>query len=306
MSLETKGQTCAVCHSYLFEEDDVVYCPTCGAPHHRDCYNSIGHCGYESLHGTDEQFDLKKRLEEKRQNTEENKDAAENTQICPFCMHKTEEKTRVCPYCGRPRIAGNFTEADFLGGVPKDYDIGAGVTADMAKELVGVNTQRYIPKFAKMTPKNKLSWNWMAFLFPQGWFLSRKMYAIGSIMIAVLAAAVICTLPINQFLQTELPITETTQQTYTALLEALPQMDMPLLVLAGIYSVVTLLVRVVSAVFGDYWYKAYVIRKVKERGQSDLDQQDYNHKYGGVNIILFALGLMLLNYLPTILSTLLV
>ena len=51
MSGETKKLTCGVCHAYLFEDDDVVYCPVCGAPHHRDCYKSIGHCAYEAAQG---------------------------------------------------------------------------------------------------------------------------------------------------------------------------------------------------------------------------------------------------------------
>ena len=43
MSQNENKISCAVCNAYLFEEDDVVYCPVCGAPHHRECYNSIGH-----------------------------------------------------------------------------------------------------------------------------------------------------------------------------------------------------------------------------------------------------------------------
>ena len=61
MNPEQKNISCALCHAYLFEEDDVVYCPVCGAPHHRECYNSIGHCALEQLHGTEQQYDKIKR-----------------------------------------------------------------------------------------------------------------------------------------------------------------------------------------------------------------------------------------------------
>ena len=42
----------------------MVYCPECGAPHHRECYNSIGHCALEEFHGTDMQYDKLKRAQE--------------------------------------------------------------------------------------------------------------------------------------------------------------------------------------------------------------------------------------------------
>ena len=49
MSEQLKDK-CAICGSYLFDDDDIVYCPECGAPHHRDCYNTVGHCGKEDMH----------------------------------------------------------------------------------------------------------------------------------------------------------------------------------------------------------------------------------------------------------------
>ena len=56
MSLQIEGRKCVVCQSYLFEDDDVVFCPECGAPHHRDCYKSVGRCGVAHLHGTSEEY----------------------------------------------------------------------------------------------------------------------------------------------------------------------------------------------------------------------------------------------------------
>ena len=64
MSLKTEGVTCVRCHAYLFDDDDIVYCPVCGAPHHRDCYNELGHCALEEFHGTDKQYDKIKAAEE--------------------------------------------------------------------------------------------------------------------------------------------------------------------------------------------------------------------------------------------------
>ena len=52
MNNETERLKCSVCHAYLFDDDDTVYCPVCGAPHHRECYNGLGHCAFEEAHGT--------------------------------------------------------------------------------------------------------------------------------------------------------------------------------------------------------------------------------------------------------------
>ena len=186
MSLNTEGVSCVRCHAYLFPEDDIVYCPVCGAPHHRECYNQLGHCALEEFHGTDRQYDKVKAREEEQAaaempNTGEN---AEGLITCQMCHEKYDFALNACPKCGAPNIAkagGSFVNFDFLGGVPADYDIGDGITADEAKRFVAANTPRYIPKFAVLNAKNKLSWNWLAFLFPCGWMLSRKMYKNGVI-----------------------------------------------------------------------------------------------------------------------------
>ena len=35
MSKQLDGKTCQACHAYLFEDDDIVVCPECGAPVYR-------------------------------------------------------------------------------------------------------------------------------------------------------------------------------------------------------------------------------------------------------------------------------
>ena len=36
--MDYKGCKCASCHKVLKEGDDIVICPECGAPYHRECY----------------------------------------------------------------------------------------------------------------------------------------------------------------------------------------------------------------------------------------------------------------------------
>ena len=94
MSLEIKGQSCPICHAYLFEDDEIAVCPICAAPHHRECFISVGKCGMEEFHGTEKQYDLVKKQvsnETKEEQKKENKVPVEIE--CPSC-HKSSRVRR--------------------------------------------------------------------------------------------------------------------------------------------------------------------------------------------------------------------
>ena len=308
MSLNTEGVSCVRCHAYLFPEDDIVYCPVCGAPHHRECYNQLGHCALEEFHGTDRQYDKVKAREEEQAaaempNTGEN---AEGLITCQMCHEKYDFALNACPKCGAPNIAkagGSFVNFDFLGGVPADYDIGDGITADEAKRFVAANTPRYIPKFAVLNAKNKLSWNWLAFLFPCGWMLSRKMYKNGVIAGLLTVISSLFYLPfMNAINNLGTTPGETQAQIMQSIYEHLPKMGAAVIawLLAGF--VLNIAVRILSALFGDYLYKQYAISSIKTiRAESEDMDYDYRKK-GGVNIFLFLLGTMAVQYLPALIG----
>ena len=308
MSLNTDGVSCVRCHAYLFPEDDIVYCPVCGAPHHRECYNQLGHCALEEFHGTDRQYDKVKAREEEQAaaempNTGEN---AEGLITCQMCHEKYDFALNACPKCGAPNIAkagGSFVNFDFLGGVPADYDIGDGITADESKRFVSANTPRYIPKFAVLNAKNKLSWNWLAFLFPCGWMLSRKMYKNGIIAGLLTVISSLFYLPfMNAINNLGTTPGETQAQIMQSIYEHLPKMGAAVIaaLLAGF--VLNIAVRILSALFGDYLYKQYAISSIKTiRAESEDMDYDYRKK-GGVNIFLFLLGTMAVQYLPALIG----
>lgn len=308
MSLNTEGVNCVRCHAYLFPEDDIVYCPVCGAPHHRECYNQLGHCALEEFHGTDRQYDKVKAREEEQAaaempNTGEN---AEGLITCQMCHEKYDFALNACPKCGAPNIAkagGSFVNFDFLGGVPADYDIGDGITADEAKRFVAANTPRYIPKFAVLNAKNKLSWNWLAFLFPCGWMLSRKMYKNGVVAGLLTVISSLFYLPfMNAINNLGTTPGETQAQIMQSIYEHLPKMGAAVIaaLLAGF--VLNIAVRILSALFGDYLYKQYAISSIKTiRAESEDMDYDYRKK-GGVNIFLFLLGTMAVQYLPALIG----
>ena len=69
------GKKCPVCQKYFHADDDVVVCPDCGTPHHRECYESLGHCSNENLH--EQGYDY----QEDKENTAE----TDGMKICPSC-----------------------------------------------------------------------------------------------------------------------------------------------------------------------------------------------------------------------------
>ena len=308
MSLNTEGVSCVRCHAYLFPEDDIVYCPVCGAPHHRECYNQLGHCALEEFHGTDRQYD-KVKAREAEQNAAEMPNTGENAEgliTCQMCHEKYDFALNACPKCGAPNIAkagGSFVNFDFLCGVPADYDIGDGIPADEAKRFVAANTPRYIPKFAVLNAKNKLSWNWLAFLFPCGWMLSRKMYKNGIVAGLLTAISTLFYLPfMNAVNNLGFSANETQAQLMQNIYEHLPEMGTAVLAAMLVGFILNIAVRLLSALFGDYLYKQYAISSIKTiRAESEDMDYDYRKK-GGVNIFLFLIGTMAVQYLPALIA----
>ena len=38
------GEICPVCGKSFTADDDIVVCPDCGTPHHRECYKTENKC----------------------------------------------------------------------------------------------------------------------------------------------------------------------------------------------------------------------------------------------------------------------
>ena len=306
MSIEKKQLSCVCCKAYLFEEDDVVYCPVCGAPHHRECYNRINHCALEELHGTENEYDAEKEALKRQTVSSSGSENHTEENVCEKCGEKYYSDSNKCPNCYKNEFErfGIYQTFDFLGGVPADLKLEGDITAKQAQKFVMSNTHRYIPKFAILNPKNKISWNWMAFLFPCGWMLSRKMYKNGIIAGVISIIASFLTYPFSlQMYQMGIDTTAGYAKLAEQLMEIMPDMSAGVLLLFGLGFVFNLIIRIVSALFGDYLYKSYVISTIKEINQTSEDAEYDFRKKGGVNFLLFFIGTMLIEYIPSIIAT---
>ena len=308
MSLNTKNQKCVVCSAYLFEDDDIVYCPICGAPHHRDCYLKQGKCGLEEFHGTDKEY----RREEEEQNTPPTGNepvgpppppppfSGGGAKVCRGCGMPLDENSQFCNNCGMP---ANMSGMPF--GAPTinpEVPIAEGVNAGEAAGIVQTNTFRYIPKFLKLDKKNKSSWNWAAFLLPGGWFAFRKMYKESIIATILMIATTLMNIPLSLNLL-QLPTTNATGAFQVAqhYAQFVNEIGVVPLALAAASLVISFIVRIVSGIFGDYIYKQRVVLSATLVKEAE-DKAAAKKKYAGTSFIDFFLAVLALEFIPSVIT----
>lgn len=301
---EQKKKQCAVCRAYLFDDDDVVYCPVCGAPHHRDCYNTIGHCGYEKYHGTPQQYSKESEYgqPEPEAAAANNRDfQASDTTKCKVCGREYDDGAPACPYCGAPRMIQNrVITIDMLGGVPGDLDIGDGVTAEEAKRFVMANTPRYIPKFAAMKAGKKASWNWLAFLLPWAWFASRKMYLYAVITGFIGAASELLMLSLSLLLE-QLGLGEQAIS-FMQIADSAAKLPASVIIMAVIGMLLGLALRIFCGISGDGIYRKHVISGVKYINAESADSDEDYRRMGGVSFWALLISILVIQYLPAIIA----
>ena len=80
------GNHCPVCEQAFTDEDDIVVCPDCGAPYHRDCYEKLGRCIHSPAHAAG--YEWKFPYQESELCT------------CPACGERTLRSEDHCRCCG--------------------------------------------------------------------------------------------------------------------------------------------------------------------------------------------------------------
>jgi len=91
------GASCPVCSKKFTETDDIVVCPECGAPHHRECYRSLGKCALSDKHGSGQAWQPPKPAES--ETTSENRNTVSEI-TCPNCGTKNPRGSHMCTVCG--------------------------------------------------------------------------------------------------------------------------------------------------------------------------------------------------------------
>ena len=97
-----KDYKCDGCSKVFTDEDDIVVCPECATPQHRECYNEKGGCVNAHLHSEDFQWQGEKDASAVAAAPVEEKAEEEikNDLICPNCKHPNPHGSTACRKCG--------------------------------------------------------------------------------------------------------------------------------------------------------------------------------------------------------------
>lgn len=221
--MEFTQYNCPVCEKKFENGDDIVVCPECGTPHHRECYDSLGRCFYEDKHA--EGFSFENLNTEQTENEQKNSQFEDfETILCPVCFHKNPKNAQVCQRCGTDLRAENahnpqqengqpnqqgsqyqgmppfgfsasgMPSFDPLAGMDSKEEVGEGVTAGEAAKFTGKNTQYFSMVFQRLKKFGRGKFGFAAFLFSGIYFLYRKMYGLGiAFSLIVIATNVLAT-----------------------------------------------------------------------------------------------------------------
>lgn len=193
---------CPVCNKAFSEDDNVVVCPVCGTPHHRECYQSLGHCANVGWHKENKFYDAegeKAKLEgeksrEDREKREEERKNAPNA-VCARCGFENDSQALFCSKCGYPvsNSMNNMNpQVPFGAGFSpfeavSSEDETEGVKNWKLFALIRENQLRVFSNFRALSKgKRNISFNFAAFLFSPLYFFYRKMYGIGSIYLILM------------------------------------------------------------------------------------------------------------------------
>lgn len=315
--IDYTGLQCPICGKTFTEQDDIVVCPECGAPHHRECYTAHGRCGCAEHHGTDQAWD------------KQNHTAETPKKACPYCQQPNAEDAAFCNHCGRalnqdqaqtqpppygapgqqppygapyggragpsPYGAGPF---DPTGLNPdEDYD---GIPARELVKVVRANPRYYMTIFARIKNLNKCRFNLAAFFLGGIWMFYRKQYKAGAIFTAInvacylasTATSLLCTTPILRSIGVDLGLTNSTILTNTVINQIanavgkLSGWEIFLFCLPLLFHVLQLISQIILGIKANKWYMNHCIRTYKEiekKSQTLQEQEMACARWGGIN-----------------------
>lgn len=311
------GYRCPVCGKAFIGGEDIVVCPDCGAPHHRECYRSLGHCAYEERHALGEQWSPAPFAGNGGEQAVPQQQA---TILCPRCGSHNPAGNIFCQVCGQQLTAGQPSAPaygpysgqrdqgyrpsapggspwvqdpgsapgsvpppwvqSFFAEVMEEPEIAPGISNREVCDYVGPNNLVFLMRFQRLTHSSiKISLNWCAFFFSFFYCFYRKMYKLGAALMCVTIASMI---PMFLAVLPILPsLLEMFQQGILTAetLAALPAAQQ-LLLACEVYNVTRMLVSFCCGMFFNQAYARQVcrgIRAVRERGHCSSGSPEYHY-----------------------------
>lgn len=184
---------CPGCRLFFNVNDDIVVCPECATPQHRECWQKNNRCVNAEHHAPgfvwtplavsppeEDAFDP----------------AKDEGVICAVCGANNPKDYVVCAGCGSAAGApapGPTGAADpFAGfaarGFNPEEEIGGVKSGDLLLYIQS-GARSYINRFRSMEKRAKnISWNWAAFFFAPYWFFYRKLLKPGALFLGLTLA----------------------------------------------------------------------------------------------------------------------
>ena len=270
------GEKCVFCEKVFEDGDDVVVCPDCGSPHHRECYKKHNRCANLYMHGTGKKW---KRTE-----------MAQPVETPMFVVTPEEFEKRFEEHEENQSRVDIESEMMHEVGFNLNEDMG-GVTLKEITEFVGTNQFYYIPVFKRMKDLgSKISFNLSCFLLPSFYFANRKMW-LWAIIASVIS--VVLNIPNAVLIMAESGVFTDN------ILNVIYQNQAFIQNLEVICSVGTWISRILMCIFANYIYFKFSVKKIhaiKKSSHGELNRHMVM-AFGGVqpiNIILITLITMLM------------
>ena len=261
------GCPCEGCGRPMTLQDDIVVCPDCGAPYHRDCYDKLGRCIHSPAHGAGYEWKFPYQDSELR--------------TCPACGERTLRSETHCRCCGAElppegstpepgdRTADEDGSFDYASLYRQYQDTPAGDAMKQAyraafgqeemldgisckdwSTYIGPAAPSYLAAYGQMQLRhNKISMSFSALLFGPFYFFYRKAWK-----------------PAFGFLAAELLLAAPTfidmlQISGSALAPGLSNSALTLL--ARVCSVLSFLLMVVRGMYGKWFYRQCAAQRIR-------------------------------------------
>ncbi len=294
------GQSCTSCRVPFKEGDEIVVCPECGSPYHKDCYKAEGRCINTVLHEAGKEW----QPEVREPQPSFDPAAAVTEKVCPNCGAHNKPESSFCTECGTslsgeaaenrdvygtPNFGGQqygpFGRQDGMpgSGLPPFINVQAispetdvdGITVGEYAEYVRTNTVSYIPKFIRFAKyRKKLSFNFAAFFLSPLWFAYRKMPLFCAITALV---SFVSSIPSAMEMMAQMGVTQfsalNNSPTFTAV--------------SAVCYILSYAVSIISGLFGDYIYYRHAkndITAIKSEMTEVQSRKAAIYKAGGTSI----------------------
>lgn len=295
--------SCPVCGQTFQPQDDIVVCPVCGTPHHRECYQKLGHCAHLDWHAQGKRFEAGGRSDQTREKQQDTQSGEEKKEeICPRCGAVNPPDLYFCRQCGFP-LNGPFQKEQNrswqnngqqppysgadpryqqppFGGVPPVFfspyagmdpeeELAEGVTVKEMAQYLGTASPSFLMRFRRIAKERKtVSWNLLFAVGNVFYALYRKFYRIALPLliygILYIGLNLAITIFTYQALFSQLSNTVSVTEIYSVLEQVMSQLPSGVLLLYDLLHFLLLPICILMGLFGDKLYFHYCVDRIRE------------------------------------------